>query len=253
MKLNDFVKTLNQYLEVKKFKDYCPKGLVVEGGENVNKVITGVSLCEELIDIAIEKNADAICVHHPHGFWDNQPKLVTKAHKRKIVKLLDNDISVLAWHLPLDAHPEVGNNVSLCEGLGMKVVDWFAPHSGVNLAVIGEYEVALPWSDFLAQLEKVVGTPRDVFAYGDQLIKRVGICTGAAPGEFEGLAEDEAAQVYLTGEARENTQSAVQDLNFNFIAAGHHQTEKFGPRALGYWIESNLGLEVEFVDVVNPV
>lgn len=253
MNLDDFVKTLNDFLEVKKFKDYCPKGLVVEGGQVVNKVITGVSLCDALIDIAIEKDADAICVHHPHGFWDNQPKLITKAHKKKVQKLIENDISVLAWHLPLDAHPKVGNNAVLCQSLGMDVVDWFSPHAGVNLAVIGEYKEEVPWDEFVQKVNEVVGVPRDVFAYGSTQIKRVGICTGAAPSEYEVLADEGLAQVYLTGEARENTQCAIQDANFNFIAAGHHQTEKFGPRALGEWIESELGLDVEFVDVVNPV
>lgn len=253
MKLDDFVQTLNDFLQVKKFKDFCPKGLVVEGGDSVNKVITGVSLCEELIDIAIRKGADAICVHHPHGFWDNQPKLITKAHKRKVKKLIENDISVLAWHLPLDAHPKVGNNVVLCESLGMEVVEWFAPHAGVNLAVIGEYKEEVSLSEFVKKINDVVGSPRDVFAYGETRIKRVGICTGAAPSEYESLVEEGLAQVYLTGEARENTQSAIQDANFNFIAAGHHQTEKFGPRALGEWIEEELGLDVEFVDVINPV
>jgi dinuclear metal center YbgI/SA1388 family protein len=251
--LSEFVETLNKFMQINKFKDYCPKGLVVEGGETVNKVITGVSLCEELIDVAIEKGANAICVHHPHGFWDNQSKLITKVHKRKVKKLIENDISVLAWHLPLDAHPKVGNNVVLCQSLGMEVVDWFSPHNGVKLAVIGEYKSEICWGEFLEKINDVVGIPRDVFAYGATQIKRVGICSGSAPSEFEVLADQGLAQVYLTGEARENTQCAIQDASFNFIAAGHHQTEKFGPRALGLWIKSELGLEVEFVDIVNPV
>lgn len=257
MKKSITLRELNQYLadlyQVQLFKDYCPKGLVVEGSPEIHKIITGVSLCEALIHEAIRVNANAIIVHHPHGFWDNQSKLIQGAQKRKVKLLLDHDISVFSYHLPMDAQMEIGNNAQLAQALGLKKIGTFAKHGGVELGTIGKFERPLLVEELRTLIERMIGPIPFWIPGGPEKIQTMAWCTGAAPNDVEEIIELGGIDAYLTGEARENTQGLCLENCIHFIAAGHHQTEVFGPRALALHLDSQLGIESSFINIPNPV
>jgi dinuclear metal center YbgI/SA1388 family protein len=252
MLLTELNQYLQDYLEVKAFKDHCPNGLCVEGADTVLRGITGVSFSLELAEIAVQKKADFIVVHHPHGFWDNQPRLVKGVHKKKIQLLLNHGISLFGFHLPLDAHPEVGNNMELLKAMGLHLAGSFAEHGGKDLGYLGEFPTALSPEQFIDRITKEIGKPVHSFMYGRPRIKKVGICSGGAPEGVQDLIEL-GYDAYLTGEARETTDILCKEETIHFVAAGHHQTERFGPRALAKHLSQKLGLEMEFVDIPNPV
>jgi dinuclear metal center YbgI/SA1388 family protein len=252
MKLIDLELYLKEYLEIARFKDYCPKGLIVEGNTEVLTGITGVSLSLELIEVAIAKNADFILVHHPHGFWENQSTIIRGVHKQKIERLLNHGISLFGFHLPLDAHPVVGNNVLIAQSLGLKPCGGFLNHSGQDIGLIAEYENAISRNDFIQLVDSEIGTSNCQFLFGTEFIRKVGICSGSAPHGIE-EAQSLGLDLYLTGEARENTQSFCKDEQLNYIAAGHHKTEVYGVRALASHLSQRFEISVEFVDIDNPI
>lgn len=257
MKNSISLRELSQYLDslyqVQLFKDYCPKGLVVEGTPTICKIITGVSLCEALIQEAIIHKADAIIVHHPHGFWDNQSKVIQGAHKRKIKLLLDHNISVFGFHLPMDAQAELGNNAQLALALGLQKTGSFAKHGGIELGSIGQFDHALSLDELRTRIEEKIGPIPVWIPGGPEKIQTLAWCTGAAPNDVEEIIELGGVDAYLTGEARENTQSLCMENGIHFIAAGHHQTEVFGPRALATHLNSKLGIESIYINIPNPV
>ena len=252
MERNALTEYLNSYLEVEKFRDYCPKGMVIEGSEDVKKVITAVSFCEELVDIAEQESADMLIVHHPHGFWDNQKKLPIGSMRRKLLRMLKNNISLLAYHLPLDAHPEVGNNVELIHALGMKPIFPFMKYNGAFIGWAGEFPHTVSLDVLTEKVTGCIGKPVYVSEGVKRKISRVGVCSGGAPeGVIESL--DLGLDAYITGESREHIHHFAKEEQIHYLACGHHNTEVFGPRALADHIRKNCPVEVKFVDIPNPL
>ncbi|MFG6443118.1 Nif3-like dinuclear metal center hexameric protein [Roseateles sp. LKC17W] len=237
---------LNQWLEPTRFKDYGPNGLQVEGRAEVNRLVCGVTASLALIDAAIAAQADAILVHHGL-FWRGQDGRVTGWMKQRLARLIQHDISLFAYHLPLDAHPELGNNAQLGRRLGWMADGRFGDQDlGFTAAVEPTTLAAVS-----AQLRTLTG--RDVTAVkGDgRPLRRVAWCSGGAQGYFES-AIAAGADVFITGEISEPQAHYARETGVAFIAAGHHATERYGVQGVGERVAAELGLEVRFIDVPNP-
>ena len=248
MELNRLVHELANFLQVSRFQDYCPNGLQVEGRTDVRRIVTGVTASQALIEAAIEVNADAIMVHHGY-FWRGEPAEVTGMKRRRLKQLLVHDISLLAYHLPLDAHPEVGNNVQLGKVLGWPLTRYLddkymlplaeLPHA-MTLQQLGQHV-----SVKLNRLVQLLGEP-------DRLVRSVAWCTGAAQSYIQ-QAVAAGADVFLSGEVSEQTWHSVCETNTAYIAAGHHATERYGIQALGQWLADNHDVEHIYIEVDNPI
>lgn len=241
---------LRALLEPDRFDDYAPNGLQVEGRDTIGRIVTGVSANQALIDEAVASGADAVLVHHGF-FWKNEPRTLTGVRARRVGALLREGISLFAYHLPLDAHPAVGNNAGLLRALGVRSNGTFATGGSVD-GHIGALPQAVTLEAFAATVEQACMQPPLVLGASDRPVKRVAVCTGGAAGYFEAAAAA-GADVYITGEPSEQSQGLARELGIPFIAAGHHATERFGPLLLGGWLEKRFGVEVEFIDIANPV
>ena len=239
-----------QYLNIQDFRDYCPNGLQVEGRTEVKKLATGVTASLEFIEQALEWGADALLVHHGY-FWKNEDATITGIKKRRLQRLLTQDVSLLAYHLPLDAHAEVGNNARLAEMLG---IDDLEPlQTGVRRSVgnVGSLAEDISVSDFVTRCQQVLG--RDVLHInsGAATIRRVALCTGGAQAMIDDAIRVQA-DLYLTGEISEQTVHIAREAGIHFIAAGHHATERYGAEALGMHLEQEFNLIHRFFDIDNP-
>ena len=214
----------NTYLDIDKFKDYCPNGLQIEGSLNITKIVSGVSANLELIERAIEEKADAIFVHHG-VFWDNESKTISGAKRAKIALLLKHNINLFGFHLPLDDHDEVGNNVELGRRLGIKNME---PVAG---GLLWQGELNTNISDFSKLIEEKLDRAPQVFGKQSGKIKKISWCTGAAQGFIED-AINLNVDLYLSGEVSEKTPAVAKENNITFISAGHHATERYGVQAL---------------------
>ena len=245
MNPDTLINYLAGYLKIADFQDYGPLGLQVEGKQRVRKVVTAVSASVELFERARERGADLVIVHHGI-FWDRESRVLKGGLKDRIRLLLDGDITLLAYHLPLDKHPRVGNNAVAARKLGLK-----KPAPLGEIGIQGEIS-PLTLLRLLKRVKSVYGSDPLVFPYGPAQIKRLGICSGAAQGEI-GEAIEAGLDAYLTGEASEQTMHLAKEGKIHFIAAGHYATEKLGIRALGDHIARKFNLKVEFIDIPNPV
>jgi len=238
-------KYLSEYLNVSKFSDYCPNGLQVEGKSDICKIISGVSANQDLIDQAIEEQADALLVHHGF-FWKNESAVITGIKKNRIKALLDNHINLFAYHLPLDAHPVIGNNIQLALRFNIQ-----------NPQPIGE---TLVWQGEVdASLHEVVQsvinvTSRAPLAFGnkDKKIKKITWCSGGAQSYIE-HAINIGADCFITGEVSEQIPAICKENDIAFISAGHHATERYGVQALGQHISQKFELDCQYVDIDNIV
>jgi dinuclear metal center YbgI/SA1388 family protein len=243
---------LNQYLSAERFRDYCPNGLQVEGRAEVAKVALAVSASAEVIERAIAWGADALLVHHGL-FWSGDPQALRGWRRRRLAMTLAADLNVIAYHLPLDAHPEVGNNACIARGLGLEGLTTFGQAGGQPIGLYGDLPQPLPPAAVVAQIGALCERPQPLaFLGGPPLVRRVAIITGRAGKMFEDAAQV-GADLFLTGEPEEPSQAYAAELGVHFVAAGHHRTETFGVRALGQHVAERFGLEVAFFDVANPV
>ena len=235
-------------LEPTRFKDYGPNGLQVEGRDSIRQLVCGVTASQALIDAAVASGADAILVHHGL-FWRGQDGRVTGWMKQRLARLLTHEINLFAYHLPLDAHPELGNNAQLAKHLGWTADGRFGEQ---DLGFIGALPAALETLDALsAHVEERLGRAT-VRAAGDgRPLRRVAWCTGGAQGYFE-AAIAAGADVFITGEISEPQAHYAAETGVAFLAAGHHATERYGVQALGRQVGEQLGLRVEFIDIPNP-
>lgn len=247
---NLLLQEIEQFLNVNAISDYCPNGLQVEGKKQIKRIISGVTASQALIDAAIELEADAILVHHGY-FWKGEDQPIIGMKQRRIKALLAHDINLLAYHLPLDVHPEVGNNVQLAQRLGLTVTGLLEPNNPRNVGLIGELDVALPASEFAARIEAALQRAPLVVDHG-QLIKQVAWCTGGAQGYIE-QAIAAGVDAYITGEVSERTFHEARENGISFFAAGHHATERYGVQALGEWLAERFGIEHQYVECDNPV
>ena len=235
----------NTYLDIDKFKDYCPNGLQIEGSLNITKIVSGVSANLELIERAIEEKADAIFVHHG-VFWDNESKTISGAKRAKIALLLKHNINLFGFHLPLDDHDEVGNNIELGRRLGIKNME---PVAG---GLLWQGELNTNISDFSKLIEEKLDRAPQVFGKQNGKIKRISWCTGAAQGFIED-AINLNVDLYLSGEVSEKTPAVAKENNITFISAGHHATERYGVQALCKHLCFQFKLQHHYIEVDNSV
>lgn len=241
---------IEQFLNVSAISDYCPNGLQVEGKTQIKRIVSGVTASQALIDAAIELQADAILVHHGY-FWKGEDQPIVGMKQRRIKALLAHDINLLAYHLPLDVHPEVGNNVQLAQRLGITVTGPLEPDNPRNVGLIGDLQTALSADEFAARIEKALDRAPLVIDH-QQPIKRVAWCTGAAQGYLD-QAISAGADAFITGEVSERTFHEAQENGISFFAAGHHATERYGVQALGEWLAARFNIEHHYIECPNPV
>jgi dinuclear metal center YbgI/SA1388 family protein len=248
--LSELCQFLDRCLEPDRFQDYCPNGLQVQGRGTVQRLATGVTASQRLLDEAIAWGADAILVHHGY-FWKGEDPVVVGMKRRRLASLLANDVSLLAYHLPLDAHPTLGNNARLGELLGL---DDFEPLQTGDQGVgnIASLEQPLTAGELVARLAEITGREPLHIGEPDASLTRVAWCTGAAQSYIE-AAVAAGADVFITGEASEPTVHVAREEGIHFIAAGHHATERYGVQALGEHVAEALSLEHRFIDMDNPV
>ncbi len=248
--LSELVQYTNSLLEVERFSDYAPNGLQVEGRTEVAKIVSGVTASLELVTAAVEAGADALIVHHGY-FWRGEGRCVTGIRKRRLQALLQHEISLLAYHLPLDAHPEYGNNAMLGKLLGIEYRGSFGP-SSPPLIMRGEFSEAISAVALAALLgEKLGRTPLHISG-GDGEIRSVAWCSGGAQGYIEEAALA-GVDAYISGEASEKTTHVAREMGVHFFAAGHHATERGGVEALSMHLSKRFDLQYQFIDIDNPV
>ena len=253
MDLKDFSVWLDNLLMPATFKDYCVDGLCVEASDKVTKVVTGVSFRDRLIERAIEEKADAIVVHHPNGFWNGDSKIPVGHFGKRVRELMKNGISLYGFHLPLDGHPEIGNNALIAGAMCLKVVKGFMQEGDGFVGRIGEWDTPVTKERFVEIAGKAFPAGvQNQFMFGTDKIRRVAICSGSgASGLEEAMAL--GCDAFVTGEIKESVPIVVEESGFNLIACGHHRTEVFGVRALAEKITADLGVPAVFVDIDNPV
>ncbi|MBZ2168459.1 Nif3-like dinuclear metal center hexameric protein [Marinobacter sp. F4216] len=243
---DEILTRIDEWLQPDNFQDYCPNGLQVEGRAEVRTIVSGVTASKALIDAAIDAGADMILVHHGY-FWKGEDARVRGMKRERLKLLLDHDINLVAYHLPLDDHPEFGNNRQLADVLGLR-----NPRPLAGLVWQGELEQPLGASHFAEWIaEKLNRTPLWV-GEGKDEIKRVGWCTGAAQG-FIDQALEAGLDAYISGEISEPTTHTARECGIHYFAAGHHATERYGVQALGAALAKEFGLMHRFIDCDNPV
>lgn len=243
---------LNDYLRPSLMKDYCPNGLQIEGKSEVKKIITGVSACQALIDAAIDQKADAILVHHGY-FWRGEPQPLRGMKFKRIKALIENGINLYAYHLPLDVHQEVGNNVQLAACLGIEIKGGLEADNPQSLALWGELPEPVSATDFADLIAaRLFRQPLHIDAGTSDKIQRVAWCTGGGQ-DYIDLAASCGMDAYISGEISERTTFSAKEQGIHYFAAGHHATERGGIKALGEWLAQHHKLNVTFIDIENPV
>ncbi|HHF4806259.1 TPA: Nif3-like dinuclear metal center hexameric protein [Haemophilus influenzae] len=241
---------INQKLSSDKINDYAPNGLQVEGKTEIKKIITGVTASQALIDYAISQNADAILVHHGY-FWKSENPCIRGMKGKRIKALLVNDINLYGYHLPLDVHPELGNNAQLAKLLDIENLQPLEK-GAVSIPVWGEFKEPMTGKDFAEKIEKVLNRkPLICIENGPHLIRKIGICTGGGQGYID-LAAEQGCDAFITGEVSEQTIHSAREQGLHFFSAGHHATERYGIKALGEWLAKEYDFDVEFKDIDNP-
>ncbi|WP_045463765.1 Nif3-like dinuclear metal center hexameric protein [Vibrio hyugaensis] len=245
-------KILNEKLSPQLIKDYAPNGMQVEGKSEIKRIVTGVTASQALIDKAIELEADALLVHHGY-FWKGEPEPIRGMKGKRIRSLIKSDINLYGYHLPLDIHPELGNNAELARLLDIEVEGGLEGHPQ-SVALFGRLKQAMTGTDFANKINHVLNreplhiAPDNV----EKMIETVGWCTGGGQ-DFIELAAQHGLDAFISGEISERTTYTARELDIHYFSAGHHATERYGIKALGEWLAQEHGLDVTFIDIDNPV
>ncbi|WP_028240296.1 Nif3-like dinuclear metal center hexameric protein [Stutzerimonas azotifigens] len=248
--LTTLVEEADRYLDATRFQDYCPNGLQVEGRPQVRRIVSGVTASQALVDAAIEAEADVLLVHHGY-FWKNEDPRVIGMKQRRLKALLASEVSLLAYHLPLDVHPEVGNNVQLAHLLDLTIEGPLELDNPRSVGLVGSLATPMRPVDFMHLLHETLGR-EPLMVAGEEPIRRIAWCTGAAQGYID-KALAAGVDAYLTGEVSEPTVHFARENNLTFFAAGHHATERYGVQALGDYLARRFAIEHLFIDCPNPV
>ncbi len=250
--LNSIVEYCNDLLRINEFSDYCPNGLQVEGRPEVLKLISGVTACQDLIEAAIEQKADALLVHHGY-FWKNEQAVITGIKRQRIQRLLEHNISLIAYHLPLDAHAQFGNNVTLAQQLGINVDDCVRQGAAKDLLWYGRFKDAMNPAEVSSLItQRLSREPLHLAASQKKQIQTIGWCTGGAQHYIEQAAEL-GLDAFISGEVSEQTFHLAKEMDIHYFAAGHHATESYGVQALASHLAEKFSIQAEFVDIANPV
>jgi dinuclear metal center YbgI/SA1388 family protein len=248
MKREDLVDYLDRLLQTANFRDYCPNGLQVEGRPEVCRIVAGVTASQALLDAAVARGADAVLVHHGY-FWKGEDGRVTGIRRQRLKTLLAHDINLFAYHLPLDAHAELGNNAQLAARLGWIADGRFGEQ---DIAWLGRPAAETSAGELAA---RIAGTlAREPLLIGDPArpVRRLGWCSGGAQGYFE-QAIALGVDTFVSGEISEQTVHLARESGAAYLACGHHATERYGVAALAAHLAAQCGLDCEFVDIGNPV
>jgi dinuclear metal center YbgI/SA1388 family protein len=251
-RLSEAIAELNHLLEPERFKDYGPNGLQVPGRDDVRKVATGVSAGAELFEQAIAAHADLLIVHHGL-FWGSTPTAIDAPMKRRLKLLFDAEMSLAAYHLPLDAHPQLGNNALIARTLGAERLESFALHEGEPIGFIAHFPgEGLEANVLFARVTELTKRTPLVFDAGPERVESLAIVSGGG-SDYLADAMQAGADAFLTGEPTERVMTHARESHIHFIAAGHYATETFGVRRLGEHLSERFGLEHTFIDVPNPI
>lgn len=248
IKMRELIDYTGQILQPERFRDYCPNGLQVEGRSDVYIIVSGVTASMALLETAHKAQADLILVHHGY-FWRNEDACVTGVKRARLKFLLEHDINLLAYHLPLDAHAEFGNNVQFGRVLGLTLDGWAGEQ---NMVAYGTLPDTLSLAQFNEHVMRVLQRQSLVIGDPDKPIKRVAWCTGAAQNYLE-VAIVLGVDAFISGEISEQTVHLARESGVAYIAAGHHATERYGVQALGQHLAQHFGLQHVFIDIDNPV
>jgi dinuclear metal center YbgI/SA1388 family protein len=243
---DEIIAFADELLDAGSYRDYGPMGMQVVGAEQVTRVVCGVSSSLELFERSAAAGAQLVLVHHGL-LWENEPRTIDRRMKRRLQVLFDTDITLAAYHLALDAHPEIGNNVLLARELGLDVDAPFA-----EIGVGGWFAEAPTISDLASLAARVVGREPLVFAEGPERIRRAAVVSGGG-AQYLSRAAADGYDVLVTGEAAEPTMMTARELGIHFVAAGHYATERLGVQALAARIAERFGIDWEFVELENPV
>ena len=247
----ELVRYLDTLLDAATGRDYCPNGLQVEGAAEVRKIATGVSACVELFERARAEGADTVLVHHGI-FWEGTPRSLVGMQYRRVAELLRGNLNLLAYHLPLDRHPELGNNVLGAKALGLYKVEPFGMYEGMAIGARGFLPEPISPEELVERCRKAYGREPLAFLGGPQEVRTVGLISGGAQREVY-QAIDAGLDAYITGEVSEWVMNVARESKIHYLSAGHYATETLGIRALGEHAAARFGLEHVFIDVPNPV
>ena len=246
-KVADILRWADELLEISRFEDYGPNGLQVPGADEVETVATGVSANLELLERARDARAGLVLVHHGL-FWEGAPRALTRPLALRLRTLLEAEMALAAYHLPLDAHPEVGNNALIADGLGCKDGEPFA-EVGVAARFSGD---GVPAAELFERVRTLTGREPLVFDAGPERVRTIGIVSGGAAGALDD-AVAAGLDAFLTGEPKEHVMAQARESGIHFVAAGHYATETFGIRRVGELVAERFGVTHRFVDLPNPV
>ena len=249
--LVELVDYLDRLLGAGEGRDVCPNGLQVEGRDRVGRLVTGVSACRELFETARRSRADAVLVHHGI-FWQGDPQVLRGVQYHRVAELVRGEMSLLAYHLPLDRHPEVGNNALAARALGLGELAPFGDLGGELWGYRGRFAQPVAMDAVVGRCRELFGGEPLVFAHGPDPVVSAGIVSGGAQRALT-QAIDAGLDLFLTGEASEWVMNLAREAGIHFVAAGHYATERLGVRALGEHLADHFGLQVDFVDIPNPV
>jgi len=237
-----------QLLEVARFRDYCPNGLQVEGRSQIHTLVSGVSASQALLEAAAEAGADAILVHHG-WFWKSDEARVVGIRRQRLKFLLEREINLIAYHLPLDAHPQLGNNAQLAQRLGFNIENWFGEQ---QIGAYGTLQTPVVLQVLCANVEQALQRKPLAIGEAQREIRRIAWCSGGAQS-YLAQAIELGVDAFLTGEVSEHTVHLARESGVAFIAAGHHATERYGVQALGEHLAAQFSLTHHFLDIDNPV
>ncbi len=248
---NDLEQYLNSLLKPEQIRDFCPNGLQIQGSDEIHKIVTGVTATQALIDQAIDENADALVVHHGF-FWKNESYVIRGMKHQRIKALMDNNISLFAYHLPLDIHPELGNNAQLAKLFEINNIQPLEVGNPLSVAVCGEFSHDITGGELSTRISQQLSREcLHIAPSSNKKIKTVAWCSGGGQGYIEQAAE-QGIDAFISGEVSEQTTHVAREMNIHFYAAGHHATERYGVKVLAHHLERELSVPTVFIDIDNP-
>lgn len=249
--LQEILQWCNDTLKTPEFKDYAPNGLQIEGKAEVKKILCAVTASQDAIDAAIAQQADLLLVHHGY-FWKGEPYPITGMRGKRIKALIQHDISLVAYHLPLDSHPTLGNNAAIADILELEIFEALDASERHPIGNIGYLKQALSPDAFKAMLTERLGFETIHLPANKASIQKVGFCTGAAQ-DFISKAAEQNCDAYISGEVSERTYYEAKELDVHYYACGHHATERYGVQRLGQAISEQFNLEYSYFELNNPI
>ena len=250
-KLQDIIQWCDQTLKSTEFKDYAPNGLQIEGKTEVHKILAAVTASQDAIDAAIRENADLLLVHHGY-FWKGEAYPITGMRGKRIKSLIQHDISLLAYHLPLDSHPSLGNNAAIADLLKLERIEALDPSERHPIGNIGYLNQPMPVEDFKKFVSETLKFDVTHLPADKNMIEKVGFCTGGAQ-DFIVKAAEQGCDAYISGEVSERTFYEAKELGIHYFACGHHATERYGVQRLGQAISEQFDIEYVYFELNNPI